>query len=64
MIQSNSLTFAAAKREARLGAQDILIDAIKFGEKTVPESFVIADDTGKTLHTLSLAAVLPKPFKK
>jgi hypothetical protein len=55
---------AAAKREATLGARDILIEAIKFGKKRVPVAFVIADDTGKTVHTLSLAAVLPDPFKK
>lgn len=55
---------AAAKREAKRSARDMLIDAIKFGTKRVPGAFVIADDTGKPLHTLLLATVLPEPFKR
>jgi hypothetical protein len=49
---------SAAKREA------LLFEAIKSGSQTVPEAFVIADDEGRALDTVSLAAVLPAPFNK
>jgi uncharacterized protein DUF6894 len=55
---------SAAKREALLGARELLAEAIKSGKQTVPDAFVIADDEGRALDTVSLAAVLPEPFKK
>jgi hypothetical protein len=55
---------SAAKREALLGARELLVEAIKSGKQTVPDAFVIADDDGRALDTVSLAAVLPAPFNK
>jgi hypothetical protein len=55
---------SAAKREALLGARELLAEAIKSGKQTVPDAFVIADDEGRALDTVSLAAVLPEPLKK
>jgi hypothetical protein len=55
---------SAAKREAMLTARELLVEAIKSGKQTVPEAFVIADDEGRALDTISLAAVLPAPFDK
>ena len=55
---------SAAKREAMRTARELLVEAIKSGKQTVPEAFVIADDEGRALDTISLAAVLPAPFNK
>ena len=55
---------SAAKREAMLTARELLVEAITSGKQTVPEAFVIADDEGRALDTISLAAVLPAPFNK
>jgi hypothetical protein len=55
---------SAAKREAMLTARELLVEAIKSGKQTVPEAFVIADDEGRALDTILLAAVLPAPFNK
>ena len=55
---------AAARREAELSAREMLADAIKSGKESVPDAFVIADEEGRTLETLSLSAVLPELFKK
>ncbi|XIA67951.1 DUF6894 family protein [Bradyrhizobium sp. TZ2] len=55
---------SAAKREALLSARELLAEAIKSGKQTVPEVFVIADDEGRTLDIVSLAAVLPRSLKK
>jgi hypothetical protein len=55
---------SAAKREAMLTARELLVEAIKSGKQTVPEVFVIADDEGRTLDIVSLAAVLPRSLKK
>jgi hypothetical protein len=54
----------AAKREALLAARDILSDAIKAGKPKVPDAFVIADEAGRKLDVVPLAAVLPEPLKK
>jgi hypothetical protein len=54
----------AAKREALLAARDILSDAMKVGKRKVPEAFVIADEAGRKLDVVPLAAVLPEPLKK
>jgi hypothetical protein len=55
---------SAAKREAQLTARDILIEAIRSRVKTVPHTLVISDDEGRTVHILSIGAVLPAPLTK
>jgi uncharacterized protein DUF6894 len=55
---------SAAKREAVPSARELLAEAIKSGKQTVPDAFVIADDEGRPLDIVSLAAVLPEPLKK
>ncbi len=54
----------AAEREALLAARDILSDAIRAGKPKVPEAFVIADEAGRRLAIVPLAAALPEPLKK
>jgi hypothetical protein len=44
-----------------LAARDILSHAIKAGKRKVPEAFVIADEAGRKLDVVPLAAVLPPP---
>jgi hypothetical protein len=61
---TNLPDLSAAKREAVLGARELLAEAIKSGKQTVPEAFVIADDEGRTLDIVLLAALLPAPLKK
>jgi hypothetical protein len=56
--------FSAAQREAVLAAREILAEAIKNGKSEVAEAFVIADEAGRELDTVPLAAVLPRPLKK
>ncbi len=56
--------FSAAQREALLGARELLAEAIKSGKKNVPDAFVIADEEGRMLDIVLLAAVLPEPLKK
>ena len=55
---------AEAKYEALVSAREILADAIRSGKAKVPEAYVIADSTGKTLHELPFASLLPEPLKK
>jgi hypothetical protein len=55
---------SAARQEALLAARDILSNAIKTGRAKVPEAFVIADEAGRKLDVVPLAAVLPEPLKK
>jgi len=55
---------SAARREAERGARELLAEAIKAGKERVPEGFVIADETGRALDIVLLAAVLPKALKK
>jgi hypothetical protein len=50
--------FSAAKREAIAAARELLAEAIKSGRAEVPEAFVIADEEGREIDTLPLAAVL------
>jgi hypothetical protein len=52
-----------ALREARLAARQLLAEAIKSGRERVPDAFVIADEAGRAIETVPLAAVLPKPFR-
>ena len=54
----------AARQEAILAARDVLSDAIRAGRKKVPQAFVIADEAGRKLDVVPLAAVLPEPLKK
>jgi hypothetical protein len=54
---------STALREAQLAACELLVDAIKAGKDQVPDAFVIADETGRSVGTVPLAVVLPKPFK-
>ncbi len=56
--------FSAARREAILAARELLAEAIESAKSEVPEAFVIADEDGRTLDTIALAAVLPEPLKK
>jgi hypothetical protein len=55
---------SAAQREAILAARELLAEAIKSGRPEVPEAFVIADEAGRPLGIVPLAAVLPKPLRK
>jgi hypothetical protein len=54
----------AAKQEALRGARELLADAIRFGKPDVPEAVVIADEAGRQLVRLPLAAILPEPLKR
>jgi hypothetical protein len=56
--------FSAAQREAILSARELLAEAIKSGKQRVPDAFVIADESGRALDTVPLAAVLPQSLKK
>jgi hypothetical protein len=56
--------FSAAKREAVLAARELLAEAIRSGRQKVPDAFVIADESGRTLDTVLLVALLPEPLKK
>jgi hypothetical protein len=51
---------AAARLEALATARHILAEAIRFGNETIPEAFVIADSEGRELDTVPLTTVLPK----
>ena len=53
---------SAAAREARLGALELLGDAIKSGAERVPDAVVVADDSGQVVETIPLLALLPKPL--
>jgi hypothetical protein len=53
-----------AKREALLGARELLAEAIKTGQPSIPNAFVIADEVGHALDIIPLEMFLPKPFKQ
>ena len=55
---------SAARRKAIQSARELLAGAIRAGQTSVPDAFVIADKTGRELDTVPLATVLPKPSKK
>jgi uncharacterized protein DUF6894 len=55
---------SAALLEAQQSARDLLADAIMAGKDRIPEEFVIADEQGREIATVPLAAVLPEPLKK
>lgn len=54
---------SAAVREAELAARELLAEAIKANKSHVPEAVIVADHSGERLHTLPLAAVLPRPLR-
>ena len=56
--------FSAAQREAALSARELLAEAIRSGNQKIPDALVIADDDGRTLDTVQLAAILPPRLKK
>ena len=53
-----------ARQMAIRSAREILADAIRGGENRIPEAFVITDEQGGAIETVSFAVVLPEPFKK
>ena len=55
---------SAAEHEAIEAARELLAEAIRSGKPEVPEAFVIADEAGRPLGIVPLAAVLPKPLRK
>jgi hypothetical protein len=54
------LDYTAAYREAVQSVRELLADAIKAGDVRVPDALVISDETGKSLDTIPVTAVLPK----
>jgi|tagenome__1003787_1003787.scaffolds.fasta_scaffold20798982_3 hypothetical protein len=56
--------FSEAVREAELAARELLADAIKASRSRVPAAVLITDESGKELHSLPMAAVLPAPLKR
>ena len=55
---------SAAEHEAILTARELVAEAIKSGRPEVPEAFVIADEEGREIDTVPLAAVLPENLKR
>ena len=55
---------SAAEHEAILAARELLAEAIRCGRPEVPEAFVIADEEGREIDTVPLAAVLPENLKR
>jgi hypothetical protein len=58
------LDLSAARHEAELAARELLALAIRAGEEQIPEAFVIADEHGREIDTVLLAALLPRSLKK
>jgi hypothetical protein len=54
--------YAAALCEVTRAARELVSEAIRTGRPHIPDTFVIADGSGKELGTLPLATVLPKPL--
>jgi hypothetical protein len=57
------LDLSAARHEAELAARELLALAIRAGEEQIPEAFVIADEHGREIDTVLLAALLPRSLK-
>ena len=53
-----------ARQMAIRAARELLADAIRGGKNRIPEAFVIADEQGRAIETISFAVVLPEPFRK
>ena len=56
-------SLSAAQQEALLTARDLLANAIKGGREDVPSAVVIADERGRAIDTIPLAAVLPESMR-
>jgi hypothetical protein len=54
---------SAAIREARLGARELIADAVRLDRDRVPNALVVADQDGNILYTLRLADILPPWWK-
>jgi hypothetical protein len=52
-----------ALREAQLAARELVAEAVMSGAERVPDAFVIADEVGRAIEIVPIAAVLPKPLK-
>ena len=64
-VEGAHLTDALKAREmAMRSAREILADAVRAGKNRIPEAIVIADEQGRAIETVPLAAVLPEPLKK
>jgi hypothetical protein len=64
-VEGAHLTDASEARQMAIrSAREILADAIRAGKNRVPEAIIIADEQGRTVGTIPLAAVLPGPLKK
>jgi hypothetical protein len=56
-------SLSAAQRKALQTTRELLADAIKNGNQDVPDALVIADEAGRALETMPLAAVLPASLR-
>jgi plasmid stability protein len=54
---------SAARCEAEQAARELLAEAIRAGKQEVPEAFVIADEDGREIDIVPLAAALPKRLR-
>ena len=54
---------SAAKLEAISSAREIVAGAIRSGHASVPDAFVIADETAQEIDIVPLAMVLPESLK-
>jgi hypothetical protein len=51
---------SAAKKEAEMAAREMIAEAVKAGDEHVPTAFVIADEAGRAVESISFQAMLPK----
>ena len=54
----------AAKHEAVQCARELLANAIRAGQPTVPSALILADECGDTLEVVSLASLIPEPLRR
>jgi plasmid stability protein len=52
-----------ALSEAMFAARELLAAAIKSGKERVPDTLVVADESGRAIETVPIAMVLPKALK-
>jgi hypothetical protein len=57
------LSIDAAKEEALRCARELLANAIRGARAKVPDAVIIADEAGRTLEVIPVAAVLPDRLK-
>ena len=55
---------SAARAEAISSAREIVAGAVRSGQVSVPDAFVIADEAGQEIDIVPLATVLPESLKK